>query len=183
MSIYTPSADWFKPPHGAERLWVGLALVWCIVMSIAMPYWHFYGKQNPTGESYRVTPTDFIVRVQQFVATNKVGELPVGPPGATIPFPIVEPSPGGEAYLQAQMWQWYPILKLRKNQTYRLHISSIDLQHGFSIQPLNMSFQVLPGYDHVLTITPTSAGEFTIMCNEFCGINHHLMTGRIIVEE
>ena len=39
------------------------------------------------------------------------------------------------------------------------------------------------GYDHVLTITPTSAGEFSIVCNEFCGIGHHLMTGRLIVEE
>jgi cytochrome c oxidase subunit 2 len=45
-----------------------------------------------------------------------------------------------------------------------------------------MNFQILPGYDHVLTLTPTSEGEFTIICNEFCGIGHHLMTGRILVE-
>jgi cytochrome c oxidase subunit 2 len=175
MSIYTPSADWFKAPKGAERLWVGLALLWCMVMFVAMPYWHLYGKQNSTGEAYRVEPMQYAQRVQQFVQTNKVGEVNN--------IPIVEPSPGGDAYLQAQMWLWYPVLKLRKGQTYRLHISSLDLQHGFSIQPLNMSFQILPGYDHVLTITPTSSGEFSIMCNEFCGIGHHLMAGRIIVEE
>ena len=57
------------------------------------------------------------------------------------------------------MWTWYPVLKLKKGQTYRLHISSLDLQHGFSLQPLNMNFQVLPGYDHVLTLTPTSSGR------------------------
>jgi cytochrome c oxidase subunit 2 len=34
----------------------------------------------------------------------------------------------------------------------------------------------------VLTITPTSTGVFPIICNEFCGIGHHMMTGRIIVE-
>jgi cytochrome c oxidase subunit 2 len=34
----------------------------------------------------------------------------------------------------------------------------------------------------VLTITPTSTGIFPIICNEFCGIGHHMMTGRIIVE-
>jgi cytochrome c oxidase subunit 2 len=175
MSIHTPPADWFKVPKGPERMWVGLALAWCMVMFIAMPYWHFYGKQNNTGEGYRVTPMAFAQRVQQFVQTNQVGDLNG--------FPIVEPAPGGDAYLQAQMWTWFPILKLRKGQTYRLHISSIDLQHGFSLQPLNMNFQVVPGYDHVLTITPTSAGEFSIVCNEFCGIGHHLMTGRIIVEE
>ena len=80
------------------------------------------------------------------------------------------------------MWAWYPIIKLKEGQTYRLHISSADLQHGFSLLPMNMNFQVLPGYDHVLTITPTEKGEFQIICNEFCGIGHHLMTGKIIVE-
>jgi cytochrome c oxidase subunit 2 len=175
MSIHQPPADWFRAPRGAERLWVGLAFVWCMVMFIAMPYWHFYGKQNSTGEAYRVQPMEFAQRVARFVQTNKVGEL-----GG---LPVVEPAPGGDAYLQAQMWTWFPIIQLRKGQTYRLHISSIDLQHGFSLQPLNMNFQILPGYDHVLTITPTSSGEFSIICNEFCGIGHHLMTGRILVVE
>ena len=175
MSIYSPPADWFKAPHGEEKVWVGLALVWCMVMTIAMPYWYFFGKQNSIGESYRVQPMAFSQRVERFVQTNKVGEVKG--------IPIVEPAPGGDAYLRAQMWAWYPVLKFKKGQTYRLHISSMDLQHGFSLQPLNMNFQVLPGYDHVLTISPTSSGEFSIICNEFCGIGHHAMTGRIIVDE
>jgi cytochrome c oxidase subunit 2 len=62
-------------------------------------------------------------------------------------------------------------------------LSSSDLQHGFSLLPLNMNFHALPGYDHVLTITPTESGKFTIICNEFCGIGHHQMTGLIIVED
>ncbi len=40
MSITQPPADWCEPPHGAVKLWIGLSLVWCIVLSIAMPYWH-----------------------------------------------------------------------------------------------------------------------------------------------
>ena len=39
MSIHTPAKDWFRAPSGSERLWVGLALSWCLVLSIAMPYW------------------------------------------------------------------------------------------------------------------------------------------------
>ena len=96
--------------------------------------------------------------------------------------PIVQPPPGSDAYLLAQMWRWSPILKLKAGQTYRLHISSPDLQHGFSLLPMNMNFQVLPTYDHVLTLTPTSAGEFSIVCNEFCGAGHHAMSGKIFVE-
>lgn len=174
MSIYNPPAGWFKAPVGAERLWVGLALTWCIIMSIAMPYWHLYGKQNSTGESYRVSIQDYGRRVGEFIRANQVGE--------ESGVPIVEIPPGGDGYLLARMWSFEPILKMKKGQTYRLHMSSVDLQHGFSLQPVNMNFQVLPGYDHVLTITPTSSGVFSIICNEFCGIGHHAMTGRIIVE-
>jgi cytochrome c oxidase subunit 2 len=175
MSIHVPAKDWFKAPTGAERTWIGLALAWCVVLSIAMPYWHLKGKQNSTGEAYTVEPKTFQERVDRFVKTNEVDK--------DKGIPVVQPAPGGDAYLLAQMWRWYPILKLKKDQTYRLHVSSTDLQHGFSLLPLNMNFQVLPGYDHVLTITPTQAGEFTIVCNEFCGIGHHMMTGRILVEE
>lgn len=174
MSIYPAKAGWFRAPSGGERVWIGLALVWCVVLSLAMPYWHFKGKQNSTGEAYRVTPLQFTQRVSAFVKTNQVGELKG--------LPVVEPSPGGDAYLQAQMWSWYPVLKLRAHQTYRLHVSSMDIQHGFSLLPMNMNFQVLPGYDHVLTITPTQKGEFSIVCNEFCGIAHHAMAGKIIVD-
>lgn len=151
-----------------------MALVWCMVMFVMMPYWHFYGKQNSTGESYAVEPQAFVERTERFAQDNKVGELDG--------VPIVEPPPGGDAYLLGRMWNWYPILKLREGETYRVHVSSADLQHGFSLQPMNMNFQVMPGYDHVLTLTPTSSGEFTIVCNEFCGMGHHLMIGKIIVE-
>lgn len=174
MSIHSPPRDWFKAPKGAERIWIGLALLWCLILFTMMPYWHFKGKQNSTGESYRVEPSAFVERTMRFAETNKVGE--------ESGIPVVEPSPGGDAYLWARMWQYWPILKLKKGQTYRLHISSSDVQHGFSLLPLNMNFHILPGYDHVLTITPTTAGDFEVICNEFCGIGHHQMTGKIIVE-
>jgi cytochrome c oxidase subunit II len=174
MSLTVPEKGWYKAPEGAEKLWIGLALCWCLVLSIMMPYWHFKGRQNSRGEAYAVKPADFLARAETFVAANKVGDLGV--------LPLVEPPPGGDAYLVARMWSWYPALRLRKGETYRVHLSSLDLQHGFSLQPLNMNFQVLPGYDHVLTLTPTSTGEFTIVCNEFCGIGHDRMIGKILVE-
>lgn len=175
MSIYPVQGNWVKAPSGGERLWIGLALTWCLILFLMMPYWHFKGKQNSTGESYRVTPTAFMERVNRFVAAHKVDEYKG--------IPVVEPPPGSDAYLMGQMWRWYPILKLKKGQTYRLHISSIDIQHGFSLLPMNMNFQILPGYDHVLTITPTSSGENQVICNEFCGIGHHNMVGQILVKD
>jgi cytochrome c oxidase subunit II len=173
MSVHAPAADWFKAPSGHERIWIGLAISWCLVMSLMMPYWHFKGKQNSSGEAYKTTPADYEARVEKFVEANKVVDE----------FnPIVAPPPGGHAYLFARQYWWYPILKLRVGETYKLHLSSGDVQHGFSLQPMNMNFQVVPGYDHVLTIKPTATGTFPIVCNEFCGVGHQNMVGKIIVE-
>lgn len=188
MSIHSPKKNWFRGPHGAERAWLGLALIWCIIMSLAMPYWHFKGKQNSTGKAYRVEPADFVKRVEQFVTQKRVRdevrEVGSGDNKFTVRIPVVEAEPGGHAYLLGTAdWRWYPVLQLKKGQEYYLHVSSDYWQHGFSLLPLNMNFQVLPGYDHVLEITPTRAGEYQIICNEFCGIGHHRMTGKIIVTE
>ncbi len=35
----------------------------------------------------------------------------------------------------------------------------------------------------MLTLTPTIAGDYSVICNEFCGIGHHTMTGKIYVDE
>ncbi|MBF0563593.1 MAG: cytochrome C oxidase subunit II, partial [Alphaproteobacteria bacterium] len=66
-------------------------------------------------------------------------------------------------------------------QSYRLHLSSMDLVHGFSLQPANINLQVHPGYEMVLTVTPNASGDYGVVCNEFCGIGHHTMLGKLIV--
>jgi Heme/copper-type cytochrome/quinol oxidases, subunit 2 len=32
-------------------------------------------------------------------------------------------------------------------------------------------------------VTPNASGDFRILCNEFCGIGHHMMVGRVIVDD
>ena len=49
--------------------------------------------------------------------------------------------------------------------------------------PHSINFQVLPDYVTVIQLTPEEAGEYPIVCNEYCGLGHHLMLGRIIVTE
>ena len=109
-----------------------------------------------------------------------VEEYSIGEEGG---IPVVAPPPGSDVYLRASQFQWYPILQLEEGETYRLHLSSLDVVHGFSLQPVNLNFMVVPDYDYVVTLTPTTSGEFSIVCNEYCLVGHHIMTGKIIVEE
>jgi len=176
-SYECPAPGWFHAPTGNERTWIGLALAWCIVLSLMMPYWHFKGKQNSTGEAYKVKPDDFVKRTEKFVLANTGTETLLEEGVA-----VEVAAPPGDVYLIAKQFAWWPTLKLRAGETYRLHLSAVDYQHGLSIQPMNMNFQAVPGYDHVLTIKPQNPGTYPIVCNEFCGIGHQNMVGKIIVQ-
>lgn len=174
MAIKEPERIWWNPLSKDERLWVGIALVWMLITFFFMPLYHIIGAQNPPAETYKVTAEQFDKLVDGMIAKSKVGEEQG--------IPVVHPKPEDPVYIRASMWQWYPIVELEKGKTYRVHLSSMDLEHGFSLQPVNMNFMVLPGYDYVLKLTPTQTGEFHIVCNEFCGLGHHTMVGKLYVK-
>jgi len=173
--IESPRGIWWKRAHPSERMWVGIAFGWCMVLFAMMPLWHLKGGQNPAGIRHRTDPKAYLQRVQEFIATYQVGE--------DHGIPVVSPPPGSDVYLLGLSWQWRPVLKLRQGAEYVLHLSSLDVNHGFSLFPINVNFQVVPGYDYGLRVTPTAAGDFRIVCNEFCGIGHHTMVGRVIVTD
>jgi len=177
MAIQSPDHRqwWNERIERTEIIWIAIAFLWGLTMFGTMIAWHVYGRQNLANEAYRVQPEAYVAKVEAMAEKYKIGEE------GTSNVPIVHPPPGGDVYLLARIWQWWPVLELEKGQSYRLHLSSADWQHGFSLQPVNINIQVHPGYEMILTMTPTEAGEYGIVCNEFCGIGHHLMTGKIRV--
>jgi len=178
VSSIQPPAEtlwWKQPLDRVEGTWITIALVWSLIMFIMMPLWHVYGKQNLSNEAYRTTPEAFMAKTQGMIERYQVRTM------TDQQIPVVHPPPGSDVYLIARLWQWWPVLELERGQTYRLHIASLDWQHGFSLQPININTQILPGYEMVLTITPDTSGDQTIICNEYCGIGHHNMVGKILV--
>ncbi|MGH6952707.1 MAG: cytochrome C oxidase subunit II [Alphaproteobacteria bacterium] len=177
MAITPPKERiwWHEPIERTELIWASVGFLWGLVMFFMMIYWHAVGQQNLSTEAYRVTPDAYAAKVQAFADANTVREE--GDTG----IPVVRPPPGSDVYMLARLWEWWPVLELERGKPYRLHLSSLDWQHGFSLQPVNINLQVHPGYEMVLTLTPTEAGEFSVVCNEFCGIGHHVMVGKIHV--
>ena len=64
--------------------------------------------------------------------------------------------------------------------TFRL--TSSDVLHGFQIVGTNANAMVVPGYVSQFTTTFTRPGEYLITCNEYCGVAHHMMVGKLIVK-
>jgi len=178
-SLAPPSKKiwWKEPIEKGELIWIAIVVVWGIILTLMMPFWHIYGNQNLSSEAYRTTPENYMKKAQAVV-----DQYTVRTEGA-LNKPVVKPPVGSDIYLIGRLWDWWPNFELEKDQTYRLHVASTDWQHGFSLQPANLNVQVLPGYDMVLTVTPNKAGEHVIVCNEYCGIGHHNMIGKIYVVE
>ncbi len=167
---------WKEPLDRVELAWILIALVWSAVLFFMMPYWHVFGKQNLSNEAYRIDAEAYTKRTQAMVDKYTVRKE------TDQEIPVVHPPAGSDVYLIGRLWQWWPLLELENGKTYRLHLSSLDYQHGFSLQPSNINLQVVPGYEMVVTVTPNQAGNYSIVCNEYCGIGHHKMVSRLYVK-
>ena len=99
---------------------------------------------------------------------------------------VREVAPGVyEVNITGRMWAWEPseiVLKNPKKVIFR--VTSADVQHGFEIVGTNVNFMVFPGYIAEITWYPPEdmEGEFLIVCNEYCGLGHQNMYGKLIIE-
>ncbi|MEB2317947.1 MAG: cytochrome C oxidase subunit II [Pseudomonadota bacterium] len=179
MSAILPPSErlWYRHPiDRVEGTWIVLALIWCLIMFFMMVGWHIWGKQNLSTETYRTTPEMFMAKTQAMVDKHTVRTE------TDLDIPVVAPPPGSDVYLIGRLWSFWPILELEKDKTYRLHLTSMDYNHGLSIQPININVQMVPGFEHVITVTPNQSGNYSIVCNEFCGIGHHQMVSHLYVK-
>ncbi|MBP2241306.1 cytochrome c oxidase subunit 2 [Cytobacillus eiseniae] len=58
-----------------------------------------------------------------------------------------------------------------------------DVIHGFQVAGTNINMMLEPGYisEHIATFDKT--GEYLVLCNEYCGVGHHMMMSKIKVVE
>ena len=71
---------------------------------------------------------------------------------------------------------------LKKGETVTLVLKSEDVTHGLLCRPLKVDSDIPPGQETRLTVTPMQAGEFTAICNHFCGGGHGNMKMKFVVE-
>jgi cytochrome c oxidase subunit II len=100
--------------------------------------------------------------------------------------PGVRPQADGsvQVAILAQMFSFDPgeiTVPAGRRVTFR--ITSADVSHGFQIVGTNGNAMVIPGYVSQFTTVFQHPGEYLIVCNEYCGLGHHVMHGKISVTE
>jgi cytochrome c oxidase subunit 2 len=100
--------------------------------------------------------------------------------------PGVTANPDGsvEVNMIAQIWIFRPNeIRVPAGRPVTFRMTSPDVIHGFQIVGTNSNTMVVPGYVSQFTTTFDDPGEYLIVCNEYCGTNHHNMSATLIVEE
>jgi cytochrome c oxidase subunit 2 len=73
-------------------------------------------------------------------------------------------------------------LHLPINKPVKVLLRSKDTLHNFTVPEFRVKMDLVPGMMTFLWFTPTKLGEYEILCEELCGIGHHAMRGRVIVQ-
>ena len=102
--------------------------------------------------------------------------------------------PQGTLNIQVRGFQWgwkfiYPnnyedtILRVPKDDTVIVKIQSNDVAHSFGIIEFKIKKDAIPGRTNTIWFIPKEAGEYNIVCFEFCGLGHAFMKTKLIVME
>ena len=73
-------------------------------------------------------------------------------------------------------------VRLKKGQTVILVLKSMDVTHGMLCRPLKIDTNIKKDQETKVTVTPDKEGEYTAICNHFCGSGHGGMKMKFIVE-
>ncbi len=114
--------------------------------------------------------------------------------GAGLYFKIsTPPANATEIYIVGKQWMWkaqhlggqreIDELHVPVGQPVKLIIGSEDVIHSFSIPEFRVKMDAVPGRSTMLWFEATKVGEYRLYCNQYCGMNHSGMIGRIVVME
>jgi cytochrome c oxidase subunit 2 len=148
-----------------ERYWMWAASGMLVLFLGAIVATAVIGSAHPPSHTETIDPETVTVQGEFVTPTPLVGADRV-----TVP-------------IRAEMYVFRPeVIRVPAGIPVTFRVTSPDVLHGFQIVGTNINLTVSPGYVSEVTTTFATPGEYLIVCNEYCGLAHHLMQGKLIVE-
>ena len=149
-----------------ERIWMYAAVVLLVV---------FLGTIAATTTSDAIRPPSHVETINP---ATLVSSPEFGNPGVTI-----RPDGSATVSVVAQLFAFTPNpIEVPANHPVTFRITSADVVHGFEVVGTNANAMAIPGYVSQFTIS-FRPGEYVIGCNEYCGLAHHTMVGKLVAKE
>jgi cytochrome c oxidase subunit 2 len=98
-----------------------------------------------------------------------------------------------EVYVVGRQWMWHLQHAQGQREINQLHVpvgrpvkltmTSKDVIHSFFVPEFRIHMDVVPGRYNVTWFEATKTGTFHLFCSQYCGTNHSVMIGEVIVME
>lgn len=150
-----------------EKLWMWAAAGIIVIFLLSIGYTTFGQAIQPPSHVETIDP-------ETVRADDEFGQ-----PGVTI-----NADGSATVVVQAFLFAFLPNeIRVPRGRPVTFRLTSPDVIHGFQVVQTNGNTLVVPGYVSQFTTTFDRAGEYLIVCNEYCGLGHHNMFARLIVED
>jgi cytochrome c oxidase subunit 2 len=98
-----------------------------------------------------------------------------------------------DIYVIGKQWMWklqqpngrkeINELHIPVNRNIKLITGSEDVIHNFYVPAFRAKMDVVPGRYNTLWFRPTKVGKYHFFCSQYCGTNHAVMGGWVIVQD
>lgn len=88
-----------------------------------------------------------------------------------------------EIKMTAKKYQFDPnVITVKQGEKVRLIITALDRKHGFKLDAFRINQVLEKGDPATIEFTADKSGTFEFHCSVVCGLGHHRMKGKLIVE-
>ena len=150
-----------------ERKWVWISLALAVVMGVTLGYYAVASNLHPPSNVETIDSSR--LHLSEEFAEDKLG---------------VKTNPDGSVRvtLVAARYGFYPPrIEVPADTPVTFRLASADVLHGVHVPNTNMATMVVPGYIAEVTTTFPRTGEYSLLCNEYCGLGHDSMWSRLVV--
>lgn len=152
--------------HDYERAFLGLGGVMLVVFGVTLVYTSVAMGIHLPGKAGQVDPAE-VRRIPPFdqPGVRQVGENRY------------------EVVLLAFAWAFQPReIRVPAGAEVTFLATSTDVIHGLNVEGTRLNMMLIPGQIARSTYTFREKGRHLLVCHEFCGPGHHIMSGEVIVE-
>ncbi len=151
--------------HLDEKIWLALSFGMIVIFMLVTGYQTFALEMGPPSHMDTIDPQ----KVDETAPFDKPGVYQIG-------------ENEYEVVMTLEIFAFNPgNIEIPAGSKVHFIMTSKDVVHGFQVAGTNLNAMVMPGHIQKITQTFDEAGEYLVLCNEYCGAGHQLMATKIIV--
>ncbi|MFC4559187.1 cytochrome c oxidase subunit II [Virgibacillus kekensis] len=152
--------------HKFEEIWLGLSAGILVIFMVVVGYQAFALGMGPPSHKETIDPQ----KVNQTAPFDEPGVREIG-------------ENKYEVVMILQAFGFNPSnIEVPAGAEVTFTMTAKDVVHGFQIAGTNVNAMVMPGHIQKITHTFDEPGSYLILCNEYCGAGHQMMSTTITVK-